>query len=87
MIIRNFLKALLNNELNLSRDSFKDYSEIVKYIKEFKPGYNISENYISQLKRRGNFVRIPKTEFGEMFVDYVCIRFPNFDREKMFIKT
>lgn len=84
LIIRNFLKALLRNELNLRSDSFNNYREIVSFIKDFRPGYNISENYISQLKRRGNFVRVPKTDFGISFVDYVRVRFPEFDGERLF---
>lgn len=84
LIIRNFIKALLNNNLNLEKDSFNNYREIVDYIKDFKPEYNISENYISQLKRRGNFVKVPRNEFGELFVDYVKIRFPNFDSDGLF---
>jgi len=85
LIVRNFIKALLMNELNLNKDSFKSYKEIVDYIKEFNKEFNISENYISQLKRRGNYVKIPRTDEGILFVDYVRIRFPDFEGNKLFI--
>jgi hypothetical protein len=85
MIVRNFIKALLSDELNLNKDSFNNYKEIVDYIKEFNNVYSISENYISQLKRRGNYVRIPRTDEGELFVEYVRNRFPDFDSDGLFI--
>jgi hypothetical protein len=59
LIIRNFIKALVNNKLNLDYNNFSCYKDIVDYIKLFDKDITISENYISQLKRRGNIVKTP----------------------------
>ena len=81
--IRNFVKALLTNELNLSVSKFSGYSDIVSYIQGY--GYTLSVNYISQLKRRGNFVKVPKTVETINFAEYVKIKFPKFDTGRFFI--
>jgi hypothetical protein len=81
IIIRNFLKALLNNELNLKYKYFKNYDGIIKFIMHFKPIHkiNITENYLAQLKRRGNFVRVPPSSELDRFIEYVKKTFPDFD--------
>lgn len=86
LVYRNFIKALLKDELNLDSSSFKNYKEIIEFIKIFWPDCRITENYVAQLKRRGNYVRVPRTEMSTNFVDYVKERFPNFDSENFFEK-
>ena len=81
IIIRNFLKALLNNELNLNYKHFKNYDSIINFIIQFKPenNFKITPNYLAQLKRRGNFIKIPPSPELDRFIDYVKKTFPNFD--------
>jgi hypothetical protein len=93
VLFRNFLKALLNDELNLNSNLFKNYRDIVDYIKDYDSSYSISENYIAQLKRRGNFVKVPynvgkksKDLFIEGFITYVLIKFPDFNKDGLFTK-
>ena len=81
--IRNFVKALLVNELNLNVSEFDGYSDIASYIQGY--GYTLSVNYISQLKRRGNFVKVPKTVESLNFAEFVKIKFPMFDTGRFFI--
>jgi hypothetical protein len=59
LITRNFVKALLNNQLGLNLNSFENYKHIVSYLRKYDNDIKISENYISQLKRRGSFVKVP----------------------------
>src|SRR5690606_14768394 len=84
LAIRNFIRALLNNELNLNNDLFKSYKEIVNYIKCYDTTISINEHKISLLKRRGNFCKVPKRPESVSFVEYVKIRFPNFNDEGFF---
>jgi len=86
MIVRNFIKALLNNKLNLDSGYFNDYNEIINYIHGYDPNYKINANYIAQLKRRGNFVIIPKTKESDEFSTYVKETFPLFDYDN-FVNT
>lgn len=85
--IRNFVKALLANELNMTSSSFKSYSEIKTFINLYKPigvskKYIISEDAIAQLKRRRNTrVAVPKNTETVGFADYVKTKFPAFDEQ------
>lgn len=79
VVIRNFLKALLNNELNIDVGVFEGYSELVKYINNYSSEYKISENGLAQLKRRSKFVKVDRNLESEKFVAYVKERFPQFD--------
>lgn len=83
LISRNFLKALLKNELGLDINKFSNYKEIVMFLRNYSDDINISENYISQLKRRGNYVKIPWSIEAEKFVNYVKVKFPNFESDKI----
>lgn len=83
LISRNFVKALLNNQLGLDLKSFENYKHIVSYLRKYDNDIKISENYISQLKRRGSFVKVPWSIENEKFVNYVKLKFPNFDSNRM----
>lgn len=83
LIARNFVKALLNNQLGLDINSFENYKHIVSYLSKYSNDIKISENYISQLKRRGSYVKVPWSIENEKFVNYVKLKFPNFDSNKM----
>jgi len=84
LMVRNFIRALLNNMFNLNSDYFKNYAEIIEYLKEFDKSISISENSISQLKRRGFFTKVPRNAESELFVDYIKIKFPNFEEKEWF---
>lgn len=83
LIARNFVKALLNNQLGLDINSFENYKHIVSYLSKYSSDIKISENYISQLKRRGSYVKVPWSIENEKFVNYVKLKFPTFDSNKM----
>jgi hypothetical protein len=83
LIVRNFVKALLNNQLGLDINSFENYKHIVSFLSKYSNDIKISENYISQLKRRGSFVKVPWSIENEKFVNYVKLKFPNFDSNKI----
>lgn len=79
LVIRNFLKALLKNELNLKIELFKNYSEVIRFIKTYNSDFAVTEDVLSQLKRRGKFNKVRRTADSELFVDYIKTKFPNFD--------
>lgn len=77
--VRNFIKALFADELNLDSKKFKSYSEIAAFIKDYNK-FVISENYIANLKRRKNTrVKIKRTKEVSRFIEYVKSKFPDFD--------
>jgi hypothetical protein len=84
MTIRNFIRALMLNKLNLEADKFCSYKDIVNYIKSYDADVSINENIISQLKRRGNFSKVIKRTESVSFVNFVKIKFPNFVEDEFF---
>jgi len=85
LLVRNFLKALLNNDLNLDKNEFKNYNSLINFMKGYDEGLNISSNYLAQLKRRGNFVKIPFNNSYIKFIKHVKNTFPNFDYKGLFL--
>ena len=84
LMIRNFLRALLADQLNLKSNVFKTYKDIIDFLKGFDKTINYSENSISQLKRRGKFVKVRKMQDASRFVDYILEKFPDFNHEEFF---
>lgn len=82
--VRNFIKALFKNELNLNCNAFNCYSDIITYLKDFDKGISITENSISQLKRRGDFIKVPKTKETILFAEYIKIKFTLFNDTEFF---
>jgi hypothetical protein len=79
----NFIKALLNNKLNLNKKEFKKYDEIINYLEKYNGEKIFTRHYISQLKNTGgNFEKIPLTPESKEFINYVKHRFPNFNESK-----
>lgn len=85
IMVRNFVRALLNNMFNLRIDEFKSYKEIVNFLKDYDDDIYLTENIISQLKRRGNFCKVPKTVDWLIFVNHVKSKFPGFAEDEFFI--
>lgn len=80
--IRNFIKALFSNELNLDSSFFANYKELILFIEGFKSEkkYRLTPNTIALLKSRKNSrVLVAKTKEVENFVCYLKTKFPNFD--------
>ena len=78
--IRNFIKALFANDLNLKSENFQNYGEIIDFIKLFDPNYRLTANNIATLKRRCNTrVLLRKTVELEKLVDHIKSKFPDFD--------
>lgn len=97
--IRNFIRGLLNGEFNLDSNYFKNYSELSRFINNYKNYLeNLNEeertkykfqlikpNIIAQLKRRPVIPKVLiRNESIEKFLDYVKETFPEFDSEKFY---
>lgn len=83
--VRNFVKALYKNELNLTSSSFKNYAELITFIESYNTSGNnsrINPNTLSHLKRRQNTrVAVPKTIETIGFVEHIKTKFPLFDEK------
>jgi hypothetical protein len=93
LAIRNFVKGYLADpvKFNLPSDAFKTYTEIIEYIMKYDAlalrvgKIKLTVNIISKLKNRNQMIKIvPKTEETLNFVNYLKIRFPQFDDESFF---
>jgi hypothetical protein len=100
LAVRNFLKVLFNNEMNLDSNQFTSYKDIIEFLNGFYESIEgldgfesvkrmkFSENYIAQIKARSlkNRIRkvVPKTLVTIKFVDYVRIKFPGFEDNEFF---
>ena len=84
LTVRNFIRALMHDKLNLDSSEFNSYKEIVSYIKCFDTNILINENIISQLKRRGNFSKVIRRSESEAFVGYIKNKFPKFNENEFF---
>lgn len=87
--IRNFVKALFSNELNLDSSVFRSYQEIIDFIDEFniniensRNKYRLTPNKLALLKRRrGSRVLLPKSPELVVFVSHIKTKFPDFDEK------
>lgn len=83
VVIRNFLKCLLSSPplFNLYYD-FANYQEILEYIHSYNPQLKLTSDDIAILKYRTKTVQwlhIERTKTGDDFIEYVKIKYPNFD--------
>lgn len=84
IMVRNFIRCLLTNSMNLINE-FKDYNEIIEYINSYDKSIKLTPNIIAQLKRRPS--KPKKLYYDDVvnnFIDYVLIKFPDFDKDKFF---
>jgi hypothetical protein len=87
VVIRNFLKTLLNGELEVDGLVFDSYSSIIEFIKGYKKNIRISKQSLSNLKNRPIVLKsVPYNEETELFIGYVKTKFPNFNSQKVFNK-
>jgi len=86
LAIRNFIKGLFSTppKYNLIND-FKNYSEIVDFIKDYKRNARISRHSVYKLKSRRIVIKsVPRTKETELFIEYVKTRYKNFDDNAFF---
>ena len=83
LAIRNFIKCLVTGENLFNLDNrLKTYSDIINFIKSYKPNKNITKQSISNLKnRKVPFKSIPLTSDTVDFANYIKRTFENFDIE------
>lgn len=85
IIVRNFIRCLLTNSMNLDNSVFKNYQDIIDYIHSYDKDLRLTTNVIAQLKRRSS--KPKKLYLDDVvgnFIDFVTIKFPDFDRDKFF---
>ena len=71
--------------MNLDVSVFNDYKEIVKFIHDYEPNMKLTTNIIAQLKRRPvKPKKLYKDDVVDNFINYVKIKFPNFDSEMFY---
>lgn len=79
IIYINFIKALLNNRLNLDKTRFKNQEDIISYLEGFQGDKLFNRSQISRLKNQGEFERVSLTPKSKEFIKYVQKEFPDFD--------
>lgn len=85
--VRNFIKGCLTNPPGYNLTAFDNYSDLIEFVKNYNPKYKISKSSLSHLKNRKLVVKgIPRNAETLAFVEYIKLKFPNFD-EKGFFKS
>ena len=85
--MRTFIRGLFSRSYNLDINDFKNYKEIVIFLKDYDKSIKVNENIIATLKRRSVVKRsIVKTPEMESFVEHIRTKFPNFDVERLYNK-
>lgn len=94
IIVRTFLKDLLNNNFNLNKSAFKGYQGIVNFLRKFEVESGVTlknkfnPDYISKIKTRGISKRVKRDITINVdivkFLNYVKNTFQNFN-EKDFL--
>lgn len=85
LVIRNFLKALLNGGLENDGLNFDNYESIIDFIKGYKKSIRISKQSLSNLKNRPIVLKsVPYNEETKNFINYVKTKFPHFKPGKVF---
>jgi hypothetical protein len=83
--IRNFIKGIVATPVGYNLTPFESYSELINFVKGYKPDYKISKSSISNLKSRRMVVKgIPKNPETIAFAEYVKMKFPDFNEKSFF---
>jgi hypothetical protein len=81
--VRNFIKFLLADKLNLNyKNNFDSYKDLVDYIKLYDSNININERIIIRYKQDSKFKvprLVPRIKEVINFIEYIKVKFPNFD--------
>jgi hypothetical protein len=86
LAVRNFLRGLLSNPplYNLN-NVLMSYSELIEFVHGYDDKIKISKSSISNLKGRKMIIKtVPRTKETMKFIDYVKIKFPEFDDVSFF---
>ena len=93
LAIRKFLKGLLSTPpcFNLSRDDLLSYPLIIEYIQNYNPKLKYSPATLAKIKKSVNslgvkWLPIAKSKESEKFVEYVLLKFPDFDVDEYYNK-
>lgn len=88
VVVRNFLKGLVSvPPLYNLNNVFKTDTEVVEYLKSYKPSIKLTRERVSKYRSRSvSLGKIQKTKESEDFVKYVKQRFPAFDTSDFYIK-
>lgn len=80
LVIRNFVKGLLESRFDGVK--FKNYNEVVDFVKGYRQDFRISKQSISNLKNRGFiFKNVPNRAETLEFVKFIQSKFPHFKTE------
>lgn len=83
--VRNFIKGCLATPPSYNLTAFDSYSDLIDFIKSYDSKYKISKSSLSHLKNRKAVVKgIPKNAQTLAFVEYVKLKFPNFDDSRFY---
>lgn len=87
LAIRNFIKSILKDPPSHGLESFESYSDLIEFIREYKPSYKVSKSSLSNLKARKVVIKgVPRTPETLAFAGYLEIRFKSFDKKAFFEK-
>jgi len=85
--ILNFVKGLVQEPpmFKLHRVGLGKNKEIISFLKAFNPKINLTENSIAALKKRPIKLKsIPKSKESVKFVEYLRLKFKDFDQDAFF---
>jgi len=85
LAIRNFIRALFNNDFNIN-NPFNSYNDIIEFIKTFDKKINLQKYTISRIKNNDKFIynNVPLNKDTFKFATFVKTKFPLFDFNKFF---
>jgi hypothetical protein len=89
LAVINFVKGLLISPpmFNLHRVGLEEYKDIVAYLKAYNPKIKLNEKGIAVLKSRPISIKtVPRVKQTEDFVNFLLLKFKNFDTEAFFRK-
>lgn len=85
--VRSFIKGYLNNLYGLKKEDFKNYQDLIDFIKSYEPANNVnlSKQSISNLRNRRTILKnVPRIKEVQSFVDFVKTKIPHFDSDSFF---
>lgn len=86
--VKAFISGLFTEAYGVKMNKFKQYRDIVDFIKVHIPTYKLSENNIALIKHRSvNYHKIPVDPEVEEFARYVKTKYPKFNISKFLDKT
>lgn len=85
LAVRNFIKGLLSDPPKYNLPSQSNYTDIIRFIKQFDSEIKVTKQSISNLKNRKTILKnVPRTKETLQFIEYVKTKYPNFDEKAFF---